>query len=181
VEWRAFELHPEIPPQGRVLTRDPDRVKAGRERLLKAAAEDGVEMRFRERTSNSRLALEATEYARDQGKANGFHHALMKAYWVETRDIGDSDVLTDVAAACGLDAAELRQALTDRRYSEEVQHQIDLARQFNIYAVPSFIFSHKFLVQGCQPYDVFERIMEEHVLPDARAARGEAQSEDSAS
>lgn len=134
-------------------------------------------MNFRDRTSNSRLALEATEYAREKGKADGFHHALMFAYWRDTNDIGNIEVVLDVAKVSGLDAEELRQALTDRRYSEEVQHQIDLARQFNINAVPSFIFDNKFLVQGCQPYDVFEQVMEEHVLPDEKQAEGEDASE----
>ena len=166
VEWRAFELHPELPPEGGSLGYDPERTKVFRARLQESAEEAGMQMRFADKVSNSRLALEATEYARTQGKLEAFHRGVFDAYFGNAENIGDPDVLARVGEAAGLDPAELRRVLEDRRYSEAVERQIELARRMNIQAVPSFIFEGKYLVQGAQPYEVFKQVMDEYVLPD---------------
>ena len=70
----------------------------------------------------------------------------------------------------GLDGQELAEALEQRKFQEVVQLQVDEAHRLNIRAVPTFIFQGRLAVQGAQPYEVFQQVMEEHVLP---AARGE--------
>ncbi len=165
VEWRAFELHPELPPEGGSLGYDPERTKVFRARLVAMAAEAGMEMRFGDKVSNSRLALEATEYARAQGKLEPFHRAAFNAYFRDRENIGLADVLVRLGEDVGLDTAGLRQALEQRTHAEAVERQIDLAKRLNILAVPSFIFDNKYLVQGCQPYELFKQVMDEHVIP----------------
>lgn len=127
-------------------------------------------MRFRDRASSSRLALEATAYAETEGKAGAFHRAMFQAYWKDALNIGDEAVVRQVGDAAGLGAGGLAEALERRTLRESVQRQLDEARTMRISAVPTFIFDGRFAVQGCQPYEVFERVMEEYVLP---AARGE--------
>ncbi len=165
VEWRAFELHPELPPEGGSLGYDPERTKGFRARLEAMAAEAGLEMRFAGKVSNSRLALEATEYARDHDKLEPFHRAVFAAYFRDRENIGDAEVLVRLGETAGLDPPGLKQALEERTYSESVEHQIELARRLNIAAVPSFIFDGKYLLQGAQPYQVFQQLMDEYVLP----------------
>ena len=130
------------------------------------AQQAGMEMRFADLVSNSRLALEAAEFARDQGKLEAFHDGVFGAYFRDTKNIGDAGVLLEIGDAAGLDRESLRDALDRRAYSEKVEYQIDMAKRLNIAAVPTFIFDNKFMVQGAQPYDVFKRVMEEHVLPE---------------
>ena len=170
VEWRAFELHPEGPQEGPAQQRDPERVKASRERLTTLAAEAGMEIQFRDKRSNSRLALEAAEYARAQGSLDPLHRTIFHAYWRDGLDIGDASVLAELAGSVGLDGQELAEALEQRKFQEVVQLQVDEAHRLNIRAVPTFIFQGRLAVQGAQPYEVFQQVMEEHVLP---AARGE--------
>ena len=102
VEWRAFELHPELPPEGGSLGYDPERTKLFRARLQESAEEAGMRMRFADEVSNARLALEATEYARTQGKLEAFHRGVFDAYFGNAENIGDPDVLAAVATAHGL-------------------------------------------------------------------------------
>ncbi len=53
--------------------------------------------------SNSRLALMASEYARDQGQYDSFHENMFHAFFTEALDIGKLDVIANVAKKSGLD------------------------------------------------------------------------------
>ena len=66
------------------------------------------------------MSLEASEYARDAGRFDSFHGRVFRAYFTETRDIGDLDVLLELAQEEGLDAADLRVALREGRYASRL-------------------------------------------------------------
>ena len=164
VEWRAFELHPETPREGAPRVQTSERAKQGRQHLRQMAQEAGLEMGFRDRISNSRLALEAAEYARSQGKLEKLNRALFLAYWKDGKDIGNLAVVEGLAEGAGLDPAGLRQALEEQTFAPLVEEQITGAHRADIHAVPTFIFDGRYAVQGAQPYAVFKRVMEEYVL-----------------
>jgi len=82
-EWVSFESHPETPADGVSLesrfssaTRE-----AMMERLSEMGVPYGITFASHERLSNSRLALEASEFAREQGKFHSFHNAVFRAYF----------------------------------------------------------------------------------------------------
>ena len=52
---------------------------------------------------------------------------VYRAYWVEGRDIGQIDVLCVLAADIGLNADEMRQALENRAYADDVKAAIQRA------------------------------------------------------
>ena len=124
------------------------------------ARESGLEMNFRDVVSNSRLALEAAEFARDQDKLDDFHRAVLHAYWVDGKDIGDDAVLAEIGGSVGLEPNLLRAAAVTRTYRERVDYQVNVARELGIGGVPAFIFNERFLLQGAQPFAVFEQVME---------------------
>ncbi|BDQ34084.1 hypothetical protein JCM14722_16260 [Pseudodesulfovibrio portus] len=103
----------------------------------------GIEFGDMSRLSNSRLALETGEFARDHGDYHRVHMALFKAYFTFGRDIGDRAVLRSVAGDCGLDPNELMAALEEGRYTEQVRRGSDAARRDKVTAVPTFI------IRGC--------------------------------
>ena len=107
----------------------------------------------------SRPALEAAEYAKEQAKFDQFHLAIFKAYWEESRNIGLRSVLRDVAEKCGLDGDELEYRLDEGRYAERVDRQNEEAKAFDINGIPAYIVGG-YLIEGAQPYDNFQRLME---------------------
>ncbi len=113
-------------------------------------------LRFTEVVSNSRLALEAAEFAKDQGKFEEFHKALFRAYFADERNIGLMDVLLDVAGKVGLDIQQLKQALENRTYQQQVQDQVDYAHELGITGAPTFFINNQLIV-GLQPYEVFRQ------------------------
>ena len=153
-------MHPELPPEGGSLGHSKERAAESRARLRAMSQDAGLEMNFRDVVSNSRLALEAAEFARDQDKLDEFHRAVLHAYWVDGKDIGDDAVLAEIGGSVGLEANLLRAAAVTRTYRERVDYQIEVARELGIGGVPAFIFNERFLLQGAQPFAVFEQVME---------------------
>jgi len=113
VEWRPFYLYLDTPPEGREL---PAHVKQRRasgseERLRQIAESYGMEFQSVPRIYNTRLAHEATEYARGHGKGNEFHKVVFRKVYAEGEDPSQWDVLRAVAEEVGLDADEMQRKL----------------------------------------------------------------------
>jgi predicted DsbA family dithiol-disulfide isomerase len=158
VEWHAFELHPGIPPEGQRIPWSPERIAQGRASFERLAREAGLEVGERTHWYNSDLAHEAAQWAREQEAADAFHRAIYRAYFVEDRNIGSADVLAELAGGLGLNGDDLRAALADRRYREEVLAQFQEARDVGVTAVPTFV-AEGYAIVGAHPYETFRRLM----------------------
>ncbi len=158
VEWRAFLLAPDTPPEGRPHPLPPE-VRAQRSAPLREmAAAAGLTMVDRDWVSNSRPALEAAEFAREHGDFDAFHRAVFTAYWAEGKDIGQVEVLKEIAESVGLDAEAMATAIEEGRYREQVMADYELAQRIGFSGVPAFIVGNRAIV-GAQPYEVFEQVM----------------------
>lgn len=172
IEWRAFELRPEgqsgRSPQEEeryrkmVEERWPDTVEMGRQ--------FGVEMKTHEWGINTRPAHEGAKFAEAYGAGDDYHWAVFRAYFQESRDIGDIDVLVEIADDLDLDREAFREALESHRYLDEVIAEEQWAVQSGIRGVPAFIFQDKYLLTGVRPPEqlvrIFERIREEEANGD---------------
>ena len=105
--------------------------------------------------SNSRAALRLTEVARAQGKHAVTHDRLMQAYWEEALDIGDLDVLRQLAVELGLDAPE--DAINGDLHGDRIADSTSQAHAIGINAIPAFLLDRRLIVVGAQPDDVFEQ------------------------
>jgi len=154
VEYRAYDLHPEYPPEG-------IKRRAGSEALFRALDEAGLPYRRDlDFVPNSRKALMLAEYAREEDRHDAIHPRLFDAYWHRGLDLGDDDVLVAEAVAVGLDEHEARAALTDERWREEVQSDTDRALRLGIGGVPGWLIDMKLLIPGAQPEHLFAKVMD---------------------
>ncbi len=163
VEWKGFEIHPETPREGRTikdLNMDKGYIEMMRDNVMKLAKEAKVNIKFPSRISNSRLALEISEYAKEKGKFREFHSAIFNAYWQEDRDIGNMMFLFKTAKEVGLDVGELKEYLKDGRARKKLSEYLDEIRRYMITGVPTFIIGDKIIV-GAQPYKVLKKTIEE--------------------
>jgi predicted DsbA family dithiol-disulfide isomerase len=156
-EWISYQLRPQTPPEGIPFSQlfpDSD-MKERYAALNRAGGPYGI--RFGERVflSNSRPALEASEYARQKGRYASFHERIFRAYFTDLLDIGNLDVLLDLAAAEGFDKEDLRRALGDKTYGPRVDEAMSEAARYAINAVPTFIVNEKHKIVGAQPLESF--------------------------
>ena len=106
-------------------------------------------------------ALRVTELARERGLHQRVHDRLMDAYWAEARNIGDPDVLRELAVGAGLEAAEVDDVLAGDAYRDRVLGLTRQAVSIGITGVPGFLLDRRLLVLGAQPQAVFERAFEQ--------------------
>ncbi len=159
VSWLGFEIHPETPPGGMPLLTlfpraDPD---AMARRLNTMGTPFGLTFRKIVTISNSRLSLEAGEFAREQGKFDEFHHTVFEAYFTRGRDIGDPGVLMEIAGSVGLDANSLEEALRNGAYRGALETVKDEAARLGVTAAPTFLIGDRDRIVGAQPIEVFRQ------------------------
>ncbi len=159
--WLPFELHPEAPPEG--IPRDvyfgQGRMDQMRRHLESIASQVGLKMEQRDVIINSRRALGAAEFAREQGRFDEMHHALFKAHWENTGRLEDVDDLVRIGAGVGLDEAELRTAIEEDRYAAVIDHNRHEAESVGINAIPAHILGRRYLVLGAQTYEAFQDVL----------------------
>ena len=161
VTWLPYELHPEAPAEG-----IPREAYFGKERsermsghLQAVASEVSLAMESRDVIINSRRALGAAEFAREQGRFEEMHHALFKAHWEKTARLEDVDDLVRVGESVGLEPDELRSAIEDQRYGPVIDEHRRVALSVGIDAIPAHVFGRRFLILGAQPYEVFQQVI----------------------
>ncbi len=120
--------------------------------------EAGLVMRPPLVTPNTMYALEATEYAQQHGKFMEFHHAAYRAYWDERKDLGQLNVLAEVARSVSLDADEMIECLETHELSSKVMGQYQEALQHGIRGIPTFVVGN-LMFTGAHPYDIFKSAM----------------------
>jgi predicted DsbA family dithiol-disulfide isomerase len=158
VEWRPFYLYFDTPPEGREL---PERVKQARaqgseERLRQIAQSYGMEFVSTPRIYNTRLAHEATEYARVHDKGNEFHKVIFRRVYAEGQDPSQWEVLRAAAEEVGLDADEMQREVEDEKYTAEVVDKVRWAYQIGVTGVPTYVINDRYAIVGAQPYEVFD-------------------------
>ncbi len=161
--WLPFDLHPEYPPGGipreQLHQRYGDAFHEGLKRSFKAAGL--VYNPPPDVVPNTMRALSVTELARDRGLHRPVHDRLMHAYWEEARNIGDPEVLREVAVEVGLAEAEVAAAMVDGGLADRVRASTVQAQSIGVTGVPAFVLDNRLLVLGAQPRSVFEQALEQ--------------------
>ena len=159
-----FPLHPETPAQGISI----DELFAGRDidmdamynRMKSLMDAEGLPYGQRSHTYNSRLAQELGTWADTQPGGEAIHDALNKAYFVEGLNIGDADVLVEIAESVGLSRDTARAVIGERRFQSAVDADWAKSRQYGVTGVPTFV-AGGYGVVGAQPYEALEQLLNE--------------------
>ena len=161
VTWVPYEIHPETPLEGVLLSEkfqhvDRDAMFTGLNRSGKP-----YDIRFNkiERLYNSRTALELSELARDKGVFDQVHNDIFIAYFHEGKNIGDLEVLCDIAKRAGLKKGDVEAILKNETYKERLAVAMVEGKEKRVSAVPTFIFSDNQTLTGAQPLEMFKFIL----------------------
>ena len=171
VKWVHFPLHPDTPQAGRSL----EEMFAGRgydiptmqAQMRARMAAEGLPYGSRSMTYNSRLAQELGAWADTQPGGDAIHDALFRAYFVDARNIGDPEVLIEIAASVGLPAAAAREVIEKRSHKAAIDADWEKSHAYGVTGVPTFV-AGKHGVVGAQPYEALEELV--------RQARGSTSS-----
>lgn len=130
------------------------------ERLKRITTDAGLPFVERELRPNSRRALEASEYARSQGKHDEFHKIVFNKLYGYGQDIHDWKVLRAAATESGIDADEMQREVENGKYREELNNLLAEVQALDITIVPTYIINGKYSIVGDQRYEEFIRIIQ---------------------
>ena len=163
LEWRGFQIHPELPAEGIPVDRarensDPDSRRALWERISAMADVVGFSIRPPAIYTNSRAALAATEFARETGRDEALEERIYRAYFNEGLNIGDPEVVARLGSEAGLDSAEVAGAIKSPKYEMRLKNNSLAAHQRGVNGVPTF-FIGEFPLVGAQSPDAMRSIL----------------------
>lgn len=117
----------------------------------------GLDFKVNEFLPNSRKALEATEFAREQGEFEAFHGLVFQRYFTDGKDIGDVAVLLGIAGELGLDREVLRRALDTGVYTSVVEANRRRAKDAGVVLLPTFFIGDE-RIMGIKDYAHYQKI-----------------------
>jgi predicted DsbA family dithiol-disulfide isomerase len=170
IQWHPFQLNPDLPPEGvdkraylEAKFGDKARLDAIQERLREVARAAGLEMDPDKplRMPNTLDAHRLIHWAGIEGVQSPVVTALMRAYWVDGRDIGDHETLADIAASQGMGRPEVLRLLASDADADDILARDADARRKGVNAVPTFLIAQQYVVSGAQPPEVWAKVIAE--------------------
>jgi predicted DsbA family dithiol-disulfide isomerase len=161
VTWRSFELDPSAPREregdraARLAEKYGMTLERAREMELQmtaTAAGEGLEFRFDIARSGATFdGHRIVHLAHEHGLQDAMKERLLRAYFGEGELVGDHDTLARLAVEVGLPEDEVRETLAGDRYADQVRADEQLATQFGISAVPTFVVDRSVGASGAHP------------------------------
>ncbi|MEM1301009.1 MAG: DsbA family oxidoreductase [Pseudomonadota bacterium] len=170
IEWHPFQLNPDMPADGMDRREYLEGKFGGKEGAVQVYG--GIQRHFEQidlaadlgaikRTPNTINAHRLIHWAGIEARQGPVVDALFKAYFVDGRDIGDTDTLADLADSAGLDAAIVRKLLATQEDVQMVRDRDAHSREMGVNSVPTFIVANQHAVPGAQPPETWVAVITE--------------------
>jgi predicted DsbA family dithiol-disulfide isomerase len=165
VSWRAYQLQPGITPDPTKSLYEHlaetkgwslEQSQQAHDHVTRMARAAGLSYNFDHAIpANSLNAHRLAHMAAHHDREDAATEALFKAYFVEGRNIDDTETLVAIGTEIGLNPADVRTMLAGDAYKQDVQSQIDEARHIGVQGVPFFVLDRKYAISGAQPVAQF--------------------------
>lgn len=169
IEWRPFELNPDMPPEGedagdhivRKYGISREQAEENRRRIAMIGQELGVAFLTGEgrRIYNTFDAHRIMHWAREQDAQTPLSLALFHAYFTEGQNPSDPEVLRQAAESVGLNGAAVIDILGSDRYRQEVRAEEHRYTAAGIRSVPAYIINNTYLISGGQEPETFVKAL----------------------
>lgn len=170
VEFKSYQLDPNTPAYSgesyfeslAAKFGSMEQVKQMTANITKQAELVGLDFNLENaKQANTFDAHRITKFAKAQGKDLEVSEKLLQAHFSDAEDVGDVDVLANIAVSVGLSKEDALAVLQDKEaYATEVQADIEEAQQLGITGVPYFIVNRKYAISGAQPAETFIQALE---------------------
>lgn len=129
--------------------------------IVAKAKEVGLNYNFENLIPNNTAdAHRLAKYAKSIDKEDVIVERLLKAYFVDSLDIGDINVLGDISLDVGINKIDVISMLEGNSYKDDVKAEREKAADLGVTSVPFFVFNNKYAVSGAQPSKVFLDLLE---------------------
>ncbi len=170
IEWHPFQLNPTMPREGMDRRAYLEGKFNGQEGAVAAymplvemceAQKITINLDAIQKTPNTLDAHRLIHWAGIEGRQTAAVSSLFKAYFVEGRDIGDHEVLCDIADSIGLDASVIHRLLASDADVEDIKKRDEAVRAMGVSSVPTFVVAGQHAVPGAQQPELWLKVIEE--------------------
>lgn len=170
IEWHPFQLNPDMPREGMDRRAYLEGKFGGKEGAIKAyapvvqhaeAAGLKINLEAMSRTPNTLDAHRLIHWAGIEGRQTAAVSSLFTAYFVDGRDIGDHEVLADIADGLEMDASIVARLLASDADEEHIRSRDAHSREMGVNSVPTFIVGQRHAVPGAQPPELWAKVITE--------------------
>lgn len=168
IEWHPFQLNPDMPRDGMDRRAYLEGKFGGKEAAVRAyapvvehAQAAGLNINFEgmKRTPNTLNAHRLIHWAGIEERQTAAVAALFEAYFVQARDIGDTEVLADIADSIEMDAAVVTRLLNTDEDTKAISDRDAHSRAMGISSVPTFIVANQHAVPGAQSPELWAKVI----------------------
>ncbi|EKR75009.1 DsbA family oxidoreductase [Leptospira noguchii] len=169
IEWRAFQLNPDLAPEGedRVLhmTRkfgSLDRVKMMVQRVADIAQTEGLPFSVEQagHQPNTFLLHALIRKAKETGKASQLAEVFFRNFFSEGKNLSDSKIILESLQEVEMTEDDLNSVKTDEALLKEIYEEEMKGRQLGVSGVPFFVFNEKYAVSGAQESNLFLQVFD---------------------
>lgn len=146
IEWMPFELRPY--PEPTLKPEDEYLPRVWQQSVYPLAEAMGISIQLPSISPQpyTHIAFEGYQFAKNYDRAEAYNERMLKAFFQEDRDIGDIEILTELAVEIGLPAAEFKQALKERKYKAIHQQALKHAcEEVGVTSVPTLVIGGQVL------------------------------------
>jgi len=179
IEWMSFQLDPSAPEKtdksiyeilANKYGKDVAWAKQMNANMIEMGAKAGLTFNVDiQKPTNTLKAHLLLHQAKEKGLQTELKKTLFEAYFVEGKNISDTETLLKIVKEVGLSVEEAKSILDEKKYKDEVRNDISLAQRYGIQGVPFFILNNKYALSGAQPVEAFvqafDKIEEELEAP----------------
>lgn len=133
-------------------------------RLRAVGEQDGIAFKFGGKTGNTRdshrliQAAKTLEDAGSPGLQKQLVETLFRGYFEEEKDITSREMLESAGVSAGMDAAVVKRVLESDEGGAVVDREAAEARDKGVNGVPHFEINGRYVVEGAQDPQAFERL-----------------------
>ena len=171
VVWKSFQLDPnQVTNPNISVVEDLARKKGwtleyasdASESVADMAAEEGLFYDFDKAIpANTFNAHRLLQFAKTKGLGSVLKEALLRAYFMDGKNVDDTETLLTLADENGLSTDKTREVLSNpTTYRNEVLEDINEAKDLGISGVPFFVIDRKYGISGAQPLSVFANTLQ---------------------
>ncbi|AJR12751.1 putative polyketide biosynthesis dithiol-disulfide isomerase [Leptospira interrogans serovar Linhai str. 56609] len=169
IEWRAFQLNPDLAPEGedRILhmTRkfgSMDRVKMMVQRVADIANSENLPFLLEQEghQPNTFLLHALIRKAKEYGKDSILSEIFFRKFFAEGKNLSDTNIILESLREAGIQEDDFYSIKENTILLQEVREEEQKGRELGVSGVPFFVFNEKYAVSGAQESNLFLQVFD---------------------